>query len=245
MGNCKYCGLSAGRFRSLHKDCRLKRLSALGGIRAGATECALGKSSADDLRSQLLQANGSFVSDAEARNLLVVGFENAARVMLEDDWISQESERALEAYANEFGLSISECNRTGTLDRIRMSNTLRQIATGQGDLHDWSARWSSLPFSRKSPNERIVWAFDNVQVAFGSTKRRTSDTGMLVMTNRGLYFAGRSGSHRVSFGRLQTLRREPSGFAIHSGPSAKTYSVNRGVNGWFAWKLVKLLVKMN
>ncbi|MDE2859994.1 MAG: hypothetical protein OYI31_00390 [Chloroflexota bacterium] len=209
-----------------------------------ATRLALGRASADELRLRLSLAGESFVSGDEAREALIEAYEDAACRLLAGDWISAENESFLASYVAELNLSDAECNRNGTQERIRMSAQLRQIATEPATLNDWRSTLGSLPLRLSDPDERVVWAFRTVRVEFGSTQMRESDSGRLVMTNRRLYFAGREGSHQSTLGRIHTLRREYDGFAIHTGASAKAYSFRSDVNGWFAWKLINLLVKM-
>ena len=228
-----------------HGECEAKHTAALRSLLHTATQRALGNASVDELRLKLSLASEKFVSDEDARDALVEGYEDAACKMVAGDWISAENEGHLAAYVAEMNLSEAECNRSGAQERVRMSAQLRRIATETATSYEWQSRLGSFPFGFNRSGERVVWAIRSVQVEFGSTRERETDDGQLVMTNRGLYFAGQEGSHQVTLGRIHNLRREYDGFAIHTGASAKTYTFNRHVDGWFAWKLLKLLVKMN
>lgn len=245
LGICKYCGLRAGKLRGQHRECESIYTKALRNLLSAATRRALGRASADELRLSLSLAGKGFVSDDEARETLIEAYEDAACKSLARDWISAENESLLASYVAELDLSHDESNRSGVQDRIGMSVLLRQITTEPATPHGWHTTLDELPFRLNSPEERVVWVFGDVRVEFGSRHLGDTDSGQLAMTNRRLWFAGLEGSHQVTYGRVHTLRQEYGGFAIHTGASTKSYSFYGDLYGWFAWKLIKLLVKMN
>ena len=258
-----YCGGSTGRLWNRHRGCKRRHTSALNGLVKQAIACALGKGSLDDLHDERLSVGLSFVTEAEGREALLLGFEKAVDTVLDldNDPISEDYDEEDEEVDSAFDeTSISECeeghlntyiknlafpegelNRNGAYRRMYLGVKLREISNGQMPCHLWRSRMESLTFGLRE-SEECVWMFWNVELETGATRHKELEMGLLVLTTRSLYFVGDSERHRIPYGRIFSLRREYDGFAVHRSSSTRSYTLE---NGWFAYRVVGILAKMH
>ena len=74
--------------------------------------------------------SGHFVTDAEVREALIDGFEDAVDALLDDHVISEEEQLLLERYADATSLSRIELNHNGAVNRVATGAVLRDVAEG-------------------------------------------------------------------------------------------------------------------
>ena len=235
MRNCKHCGEVKGRFFNRHGECKKQHTAALNELIEHSTECALGILSFDELNDVRSSARLNFVTDAENREALISGFEEAVSIALDDSLVSELEERHLNEYKKNFDLSERELDRNGAHIEFLLGVKSREVSNGQMPYHLWESRVDDLPF-RLQESEKCVWIFREVKLETKSTY----EWGVLTLTTKGLYFVGNSERHRIPYGRIFNLSREWNGFSVNQGSATKTYTFE---NGWFAWKLLNELVK--
>lgn len=272
MRECEFCGEPKGRFFNRHGECRKRHAIALNELLDQSTKCALGRVPIDDVYDARVLASQNFVTEEEIRDALIRGFERAAYTVLglsydwlvedeevdddtlDDDYISEDEDeeanseldgaliseddvRHLDAYKKTLELSEDELDRSGACRDIYLGVKLREISNGQMPYSLWHSKVDDLPF-RLQESEKCVWIFWGVSL---ETKSK-NDRGLLALTTNGLYFAGDSERHRISYGRIFNFSREWDGFSVNKGPATKSYKL---ADGWFAWRLLSKLAKLD
>ena len=272
MRVCKLCGEPTGRFFNRHRGCKKRHASALEQLLGRSTKCALGRISIDDVYDARVSARLNFVTEAEIRDALVSGFEEAVDIILgldyhwlredeevdcgtsddddvsegkdedahsalDDALISEDEERHLNAYMKNLELSDSELNRNGACRKLYLGAKLREISKGQMPYDLWQSKVEDLPFGLQE-SEKCVWIFRGVHLETKST----NDRGLLALTTKGFYFVGNSERHRVPYGRIFNSSREWNGFSVNQGSATKSYTLE---DGWFAWRLLSELAKLD
>src|SRR4051794_1820772 len=103
MGNCRFCGKTAGLFRSEHAECaklheEQERLRERGRQQiADAAVRALKNSEGFEILDQTITEieKSSFVPSTDRQGLLVAGWENAVNQFLEDGVLDAAEEKRL------------------------------------------------------------------------------------------------------------------------------------------------------
>ena len=197
----------------------------------------MGRASIDEVYDVRDLARVNFVTEAEIRDALISGFEEAVEIALYDALISEVEERHLNAYMKYLEFSESEFDRQGACRSISLGLKLREISKGQMPYDLWQSKVKGLPFKLQE-SEKCVWIFQGVHLETKST----NDRGLLALTTKRLYFVGTSETHRIPYGRIFNLGREWNGFSVNQGSATKSYTLE---NGWFAWRLLTELLKMD
>ena len=187
MGDCTFCGKSAGLLRSKHAACLQQHDSALAEIVSHATAGASGEKAPADANSAITQlAQNNFVGPGEVQDALTTGFENAVDHMLDDHLISEDEETSLNAYAKVFNLSRDTLDRTGAATRVAQGAALRELAAGE--IPTRLKVEGDLPFNFQK-SEELVWAFSGVDFYEERTRRefKGGSTGASVRVMKGVY----------------------------------------------------------
>src|SRR6266851_51997 len=160
MGACKFCGKDAGWFKNEHQTCRDLNIAGWQDMLHQASGAALGKGELSTLRDRLRQLA---VTTRQSRdvvpNVLVLGWEEAAKAALDDKVLSHEDEAALMIYARTFNLEQSDLDKRGWYARTAMSAVLREVLNG--GLPTRIETDGSVPFNFQK-DEVLVWLFQGV-----------------------------------------------------------------------------------
>lgn len=196
MGNCIYCGQSAGWFSHQHKECETSHLAEQlridGMHQEGRRQVAIRAHAAlngDEAMADLPAIIGRLqtdhdLSDNETRTVLIAEWTRAVDAFLDDGLLIEEEERRLVEFAHGNGL---EMNALPQFDRVVKSAALTDLFNGRlprrFNLPD------NLPVNLQR-GENIVWARANTAYLEDRTKReyRGMSHGVSVRIMSGLYY---------------------------------------------------------
>lgn len=160
MGNCKYCGTSAGLLRKFHSGCRQRHDAGRELMIWSATEAARSGDGLETLETRLTKtAELSYVPISHMKEVLAQGWEKALTSLLEDNILSEEEERRLTTFAEKFGLSQDHLNADGAYTRAAMAGVLRDVLHGK--VPSRVKVEGELPFNLQK-SESLVWFFNDV-----------------------------------------------------------------------------------
>lgn len=197
MGTCIYCGKPAGFLRSKHRECEEKRKQGLVEMARLARNAALGEGSEgsfEKLPVRLAEiAKDSFISPEEIRAAYIVGWGQAVSHFLEDGNLDPQEERQLTLFANHFGLTQTELDKTGGYTQFLKGIVLRELM--EGKIPSRFRPVGVLPFNFQK-NESLIWVFKNVDYYEERTYRQYvgGTRGMSFRIAKGVYY--RTGSFR-------------------------------------------------
>ncbi len=205
MGKCIYCGNSAGLFRNTHREC--EKLDS----RKSVGENTQARKSADrldgrqqiilyvenairsktDLSALLNNINTiestKGVSSYERTSLLAQGWSRAVDAFLEDGVLDRDEEASLLSFTEHFGLSQSQVNEYGALEKTVKAGILRDIL--EGELPNRISVTGTLPFNYQA-GEQLIWAFKDTTYLEDRTKRQFvgRSHGISVRVMKGVYY---------------------------------------------------------
>lgn len=188
MGNCLYCGASAGLLRKVHEPCKQKHESATAEIEALVPREMGDHTILPTLlpSATTLAANG-YVSASDRTAALSRGFEAAVDAALEDSLLEHDEERWLNSLVGALGLSDVLAAGHATRDKLVKALVLRDISEGQIPRR-FSIDGNS-PFNLQR-GETLVWAFPSVPYHELKTRRsfQGSSQGMSFRIAKGVYY---------------------------------------------------------
>ncbi len=207
MGNCIYCGSSAGLFRTKHPECEQQsnlrenriqegRIKLVGELTAGIrSDIALSL-----LEGRVLEIEGSLsVPSHERKTHLAKAWDFAVESFFQDGVLDQTEEARLEQFKEHFGLSQTDLDSNGSFSRIVKAGILREIF--EGKIPSKVAFDGRLPINFQK-NEQIVWAFPNAPYLEDKIKRqyRGRSQGVSVRIMKGVYYrVGDFRGHAVEY----------------------------------------------
>jgi hypothetical protein len=195
LGNCKYCGKSAGFFRNKHTECdkqhQQREIIIQGGrqqITAEVLQAIKGSKNFDDLDKTIAEIEQScFVPPADRKALLIKGWEDAVEQFLEDGILDAIEEKRLSDFKERFSLSQNDLDRNGALTKTAKAAVLRDILNGVIPQR--------MSFNEKLPinfqkGEQIVWVFSDSKYLEEKTCRRYvgGSQGVSVRVMKGIYY---------------------------------------------------------
>ena len=202
MGDCRYCGKSAGFLRRQHGACAERHARAKQTIQDLCTTAALRGDGLDTLPANLREtASAGFIdmSDATLTETLADGWGDAVETAMEDRVISSQERRGLNRYRSRFNLGAGQLDRHGHFEQFRRS-ALLSVISEQGvvpryDRPSARAEFGRLPFNLMK-SEALIWLFSDVGYLRQVTRRefRGQSMGVSVRVAKGVYV--RPGSFR-------------------------------------------------
>ena len=262
MGNCLYCGKSAGLLKTRHKECEglfsVQARNAINGV-IGLAQFA-----------QAWQ-----ILPEERNKLLAQEWEKAVDDFLEDGLLDSQEETRLAEFQNYFKLTTADLNKNGALSRAIQAAILRDVWAGS--IPSQAEKHTSLPINLQK-GEQVIWTFHNVRyledkvkqhyvgsslgVSFkivpgvyyrvgqfrgksmGHTEREHVDTGVFVVTTKHIYFIGGSKNFRIPYGKIVSFLPFSDGIGvIREAANAKPQIFITG-DGWFACNLVPNVARL-
>ncbi len=188
MGNCKYCGKSAGFLRGKHPECEQKYLNGKCEIVDAISQGASDSGSMDSLQDRVIQiARHSFISDPERRELLLQGWISAADRCLEDGIIEESQERRLVQLKECLSLSKDDLDKNGAFTRVVKSAVIRDVLSGV--IPKRLSIEATLPINFQK-GEQIVWAFPRSHYLEDKTRRQYvgATQGVSLRIMKGVYY---------------------------------------------------------
>ena len=188
MGNCKYCGQSAGLFKSVHKECQEKHAKSANKIISFISEAYLRKTDLKSIEDNITQIAAScFMNDHDKTDLIIKGWTDLLETALEDGVISEEEETRLLQIANHFSLDQTNLDQDGSYTRFIKALVLRDLYNGI--LPNRMNVTGQVPFNLMK-SERIIWLFNPVDYIEQKIKREYvgGSAGVSIRIARGVYY---------------------------------------------------------
>lgn len=200
MGNCIYCGNSAGFLRKTHKDCKQKHEQGRSEIVSLVGKVGAEGGDLKQLESSIARvASTSFIDTESLKPLVASGWEKAVDLAFDDGLLSEQEESALSELKEHFGLSQQILDRTGAYSKLVKGAVLRDIMNG--NLPERMKIDGNLPFNLQK-TEKVVWVFQNVNYyeEKSITRYVGGSQGVSIRIAKGLYY--RTGAFKGE--RVQT-----------------------------------------
>lgn len=209
------------------------------------------------------------IAETEVRSMVIDAMGEEVERMLDDAFLSVEEEQALSALARHFKLEESDLSEGGVWLRVVRAATLRELMEGRipqrmkaadhpfrlqkTETLIWIFRDVGYSTIRTRTSFRGGHVGASVRVARGLYLRTGGfrghpvqeeravheDTGLLGITTRHLYFAGRRRRFRIRHDRIVTIEPYSNGFGVvRDGVRAQPETFENG-DGWFAYNLLR------
>lgn len=195
MGNCIYCGKSAGLLRSKHSECEVKEKTRLADVKVlkdklqqSIVAAVLQPSEAGRIKELIDEAaqSGKLTHD-EMREAIIAGWCSSVEKCLEDGIIDEDEERKLMAVKNGFKFTEEDLDKTGMHTRVVKAAVLRDVLAGI--LPERLSLNEPLPINLQK-GEKVVWAFGGCEYWEDKTKRsyQGGSRGASVKVMKGVYY---------------------------------------------------------
>ena len=188
MGKCKFCGKSAGLFKKVHNECKLKNKQGL-----EALEKKLDKFTEDNpclIKIDELKeiANQSYIPLNKLDEILVNKYVNLLDFFLDDGILTIDEEKVLENFQNNLAISQDKLEAKDALSRTLRSAIIRDLINGDEFKNRLNIS-GNLPFKFQK-NEYLVWLFQNVELFEQRTKTtyEGSSQGLSFKITKGVYY---------------------------------------------------------
>ena len=200
MGDCRYCGKSAGFLRKEHKACAESHEQGLGMIQKACLDAALRGLDVNVLTDKVRSIGAAAYIDTSGAALaetLARGWGQAVEAAMEDHFLSNEEKRALNRYRIQHNLSAHQLDGGGHFTLFRMMNLLNALS-GHGVVPRFDRRRVRPPFNLMK-SEELLWMFGGADYLEEVTTRefRGGSLGVSFRVAKGVYirpgaFRGRS-----------------------------------------------------
>ena len=200
MGDCRYCGKSAGFLRKEHKECAAAHAQGLDSIGNVCVEAALHGVEINQLPSRVRAIGAAAyidTSEAAMAATLARGWGQAVEAAMDDHFLSNEEKRALNGYRAHHNLSAHQLDGSGHFTRFRMMNLLNALSE-HGVVPRFDRRRVRPPFNLMK-SEELLWLFSGTDYLELVTSRefRGGSLGVSFRVAKGVYvrpgaFRGRS-----------------------------------------------------
>lgn len=166
MGNCKYCGQSAGLLSKSHKDCEIKHTQGLGEFESLCRAYFMGNASSHDVITQrdYLRAN-KFLSDEDIARIgdsAIRSYTDSIKRPFTPRQLSLVDE-----FINALGISYANLNHAGAVDNFTqklLKGFMVDFFTDNLSLTAAQSRCqrviSTLPISKESANEAYYYVLN-------------------------------------------------------------------------------------
>lgn len=190
MGDCRYCGKSAGFLRRQHKECAATHDQGQEKISELCMEAALQGLDVGLLPARVRDvAAAAYIdpSDAGIADRLARGWGEAVTVAMEDHFLSNEEKRTLNDYRLRHNLNTEQLDREGHFTIFRMMTLLNALSE-----HSLVPRFvragTRLPFNLMK-SEEMLWVFSDADYLEEITQRefRGASVGVGFRVAKGVY----------------------------------------------------------
>lgn len=188
MGNCVYCGDSAGFLRSAHKECKQRHEGGKSEIVALVSSVSSKDTDYKRLESAIQKiAASSYMNRSAISECIVSGYENAVERALNDHVITEEEEARLSELQRHLGLSRHKLDRNGAFTRVVKGAVIRDVLNGV--VPERMQVDGNLPFNLQK-SEQLVWVFQDVDYYEVRTRTRYvgGSQGVSLRVTKGVYY---------------------------------------------------------
>lgn len=229
MPTCKYCGQSAGLFKSVHKECEERFHLATGRIREAVVAAVMQDQPVSILNAEIEKlAADAYISQSNVKGLIYQGWELAVDSALNDGLVTEDEESALMCIRNHYGLSQSHLDMHRGFTRLAQAVVLRDLS--EGILPDRITVNGNVPFNLQK-SESYVWFINNVKYYKVTTNRSYAGNslGVSFRIMKGVYyrpsiFSGKA-IDRHSLTHVDTGMLAITNKHIYFGGQTKTFRV--------------------
>lgn len=132
-------------------------------------------------------AESSFIDQKKLSSLIVAGWESAVEIAFQDDVLSHDEEKNLDALQNHFSIPQEQLNNNGAYEKLIKGVILREVLNGT--VPEKLNIEGNLPFNLQK-SEKIVWLFQDVK--YYEEKSRTryvgGSQGVSIRVAKGIYY---------------------------------------------------------
>ena len=282
MGDCRYCGKSAGFLRKEHKACAAAHEQGLESIQKVCVEAALYGVDVDRLADRV-RAIGTTAyvdtSETAMAAMLARGWCHAVNAAVDDHFLSNEEKRALNRYRAHLNLGAHHLDDKGHFTLFRMMNLLNTLSD-HGVVPRWDRRAVRPPFNLMK-SEELLWLFGGadyleqvtqrefrggslgvsfrvakgVYIRPGAFRGRSvatssmqhTDSGVLGITTKHIYFKGSSKSFRVRLEKIVSFDPYRDGLGIMRDTARAKPEVFRmgETDAWFLLNIIDAMMSMD
>lgn len=194
MGDCKYCGKSAGWFKNEHKQCANTYQNAAQHISDLCVEAALTGDGLHNLQNQVQEVitRTGFninLNLKDSRALYISNWGHALDAALDDHMLSDDEIKGLNRYRRHFQINQHELDQEQHFTKFQQALILKTIREDNKlPGIDFTLEYGRLPF-RLMKSETLIWVFNNVQYLQEVTQRefRGSSLGASFRVAKGVY----------------------------------------------------------
>lgn len=203
MGDCIYCGKSAGFLKKEHRECkglfekenrRKKNLLEKGNreMVALVSSTIIEGEPLNSLEQELRSiAESHSINSSDIKGYLIKGWEEAIGTALEDGVLTKEEESRLADIRERFSLSQADLDKNGAYTKLVQASVLREIL--EGNIPARVKVEGTLPFNLQKA-EQLVCVFQDVQYYEQKTRREYvgGSVGSSVRVAKGFYLRASS-----------------------------------------------------
>ena len=251
MGNCKYCGQSAGLFKDKHEACANDLYDGLNAVIEPCIVAALKGEALDGLPRRIQETFSTALPSLPLDSLrinsfLIGGWIRAVNVAMKDGRLSEQEFQGLNLYRRYFNLKEAELDEEGQFSYFERAALLKFLAhdriVPRFDHKRARSKHGRIPFNLMR-SEELLWLV--TQVPYGLGKK--PDTGFLGLTTRHLYFTGSINSFRIQLERIVSLKQYSDGIGINRDTSPSYQEIFRmsQQDSWLIANLVDELMGMD
>lgn len=188
MGDCKYCGESAGLFRRQHDFCaeqhdkgRKELIALISGVLTAQRISGSFHQQMDDITVR------SYVSAAEQKKLLIDAWNARLHQALDDGILDTGEETRLATLQQSFRLTNDELESAGGLTKLVKASVLRDVLQGKIPQN---VNVSRNPGINLQKTEQLVWLFEDCAYLEDRVRRHYvgSSQGVSVRIMKGVYY---------------------------------------------------------
>lgn len=170
MGDCTFCGESAGFLKSSHVECKNTHDDAVVKIQGIVMSAFESEDDLNGLGATITDlASQSFLSDVELRTTLMHSWTTTVNQRLEQGLISEAHEHRLSQLGRALALPKRELEKTDACNRMVKSGVIQDILNGVIPQRD-CVTLDSLPINFQK-GETLVWSFPNTGYFMEKTRR--------------------------------------------------------------------------
>lgn len=187
MGDCKFCGKSAGFLKNEHPECKQRHERGKAEIIKLVAD-APARNDMERLMTYVHKtASSSYIDRRDVTPLMAAGFERAVDHALDDHLLSEQEEQTLNELLKLLPVSEDTLNQNGAITRLVQCAILRDIQ--DGNIPQRINIDGVIPFNLQK-SESLVWVFQNVKYLEQKTRSKFvgGSQGMSFRVTKGVYY---------------------------------------------------------
>jgi hypothetical protein len=189
MGDCIYCGQSAGFLKSKHQACELNHQTGSVQIIENIKNAIMSNSDYNRLENDVKDiASKRNIKPLELNDLYTEGFDKAVNFFLDDSIITTDEELKIYKFRRHFNFGQEIIDKNGSLQKIVKSSILRDVLNGKPPAAKMNIQ-GNLPFLLQK-SENLIWVFKNIE--FYEQRTQTvfhgRSQGLSFRIARGVYY---------------------------------------------------------